>query len=296
MAENESGWPIDQRFPSGKLGLFIGEEVQRLIDSFARCFSVKITIFSARMEEMVVGLQNPGADYCRLIQNRLRLRYRCCIQDKLMCERCERSGDTVIYNCYAGLTEIVVPIKIEEKLIGYGICGQFLTGYRLPQGILDLWIKAGFEEAELRKAYMAAPLFENRELADISRLFSMMLDFIVSRKYVDVRHPSIVEQVMRYIDEHIQEPLYLDDVAAAINYSRSTISHTVKHKLGMNFKSVCILMKIQHFESIIAASPQTSIQKAAASVGYEDPLYFSRLYKKVRLSSPSSYIKSIRNS
>ena len=84
MKDTENGWPIDPRFPSGKLGLFFDEEVQRLIDSFAYCFKVKITIFSARMEEMIVGLQNPGSAFCQLIQKKLRFRYRCCRQDKLM--------------------------------------------------------------------------------------------------------------------------------------------------------------------------------------------------------------------
>jgi AraC-like DNA-binding protein len=41
-------------------------------------------------------------------------------------------------------------------------------------------------------------------------------------------------------------------------------------------------------------NPDISIQEAASRVGYEDPFYFSRLYKKVRLVAPSGYIKSIR--
>ena len=97
------------------------------------------------MEEMIIGLQNPGSAYCRLIQGKLRLRYRCCRQDKLVCTRCEQQRKTVVYNCYAGLTEIVTPIKIDGKLISYGFAGQFITDYRLPQEITKLWKNAGLD-------------------------------------------------------------------------------------------------------------------------------------------------------
>jgi len=294
MIDTENGWPIDPRFPSGKLGLFFDEEVQRLIDSFAYCFKVKITVFSARMEELIVGLQNPGSAFCLLIQKKLRYRYRCCRQDKLMCERCERQDETIVYHCYAGLSEIVVPIKIEEKLIGYGMLGQFRTGQGLPETIIQDWVKAGFASEELREVYQTQPFYDKTAMDNMLRLFSMLITFIVTREYVRIRRPGVTEQVIHWVDEHIAEPLSLDDAAATVKCSRSTVSHVIKRQLGMNFKKVCILKKIQRFESLIAVDPALSIQEAAALVGYEDPFYFSRLYKKVRLASPSSYVNWAR--
>lgn len=294
MSDAENGWPIDPRFPSGKLGLFFDEEVQRLIDSFAYCFKVKITIFSARMEEMIVGLQNPGSAFCQLIQKKLRLRYRCCRQDKIMCERCEQKDEMIVYHCYAGLTEVVLPIKIEDKLIGYGLLGQFKTSGALTEEITRSWTDAGFDPEELREAYRAQPFIDKPALDNMLRLFSMLIAFVVTREYVRLRRPGVTEQVIRWLDEHIAEPVTLDDAAAAVNYSHSAISHTIKSQLGMSFKKICILKKIQRFESIIAADPVLSIQEAAALVGYEDPLYFSRIYKKFRLAAPSSYVNSVR--
>jgi AraC-like DNA-binding protein len=64
--------------------------------------------------------------------------------------------------------------------------------------------------------------------------------------------------------------------------------------MGSNFKQLCILKRIQRFESLIASDPTISIREAAFRVGYSDPFYFSRLYKKVRLAAPSTYTKSVR--
>jgi len=203
MTDTENGWPIDTRFPSGKLGLFFDEEVQRLIDSFAYCFKVKITIFSARMEEMIVGLQNPGSEYCQLIQKKLLLRYRCCRQDKLMCERCEKQNAVIVYTCYAGLSETVVPIKIEEKLVGYGMLGQFRISWELPEDITQAWAKAGFALKELHEAYEATPFFDKPALDNMLRLFSMMITFIVTREYVRLRRPGVAEQMVHWLEDHI---------------------------------------------------------------------------------------------
>jgi AraC-like DNA-binding protein/ligand-binding sensor protein len=278
----------------GKLGLFFDAEVQNLIDSFAYCFKVKITIFSANMEELVVGLHNPGSRFCRMIQKQLRIRYRCCRQDKLMCERCRQKQDLLVYYCYAGLSEAVMPIKIGETLIGYAMLGQFRTRKHLPEEIAVDWRAAGYELTELQTAFMDQPFFDKAALDNMFRLFSMLIAFIVTREYVKVRHPGLSEQVVHWLEKNLSGPVSLDEIADAVKRSKSTISHTLKRQLGFSFTQLCILKRIQRFESIIAGDPNISIQEAASRVGYEDPFYFSRVYKKFRLASPSSYIKLIR--
>jgi AraC-like DNA-binding protein/ligand-binding sensor protein len=278
-----------------KMGLFFNEEVQQLIDSFAYCFRVKITIFSSGLEELMVGLQNPGSHFCQLIQKKLRFRYRCCHQDTLMCKRSEQKRLFVVYRCYAGPSESVVPIEIGETLIGYGMLGQFRTLECLPEEILRDWIAAGFEPEVLQSAFLEQPFFDKTALDNMLRLFSMLISFIVTREYVKIRRPGLTEKVIQWLEDHIATPPNLNEVAKAMHRSRSTISHTIKQDLGLSFKQLCILKRIQRFESIIALDPNLSIQEAAAKAGYEDPFYFSRIYKKIRLASPSTYIKSIRN-
>lgn len=280
---------------SGKLGLFFDPEVQRLIDSFAYCFRVKITVFSPEMEELIVGLQNPGSRYCRLIQKGLRIRYRCCRQDKLMCERCGRRRRLTVYRCHGGLSEAVLPIEMEGALIGYAMLGQFRTVPSPPSDIADDWRKAAFEAQDLAAAFSEQPYFDEAALDNMLRLFSMLVAFVVSRDYVRVRRARLVERVLAWLDSHVGEPADLDAVAAAVGRSRSAVSHAVKEKLGLSFKQLATIKKIQKFESLVARDPDISVREAAAAVGYEDPLYFSRLYKKIRLSPPSVYAQAMRD-
>jgi len=279
----------------GKLGLFFDPEVQRLIDSFAYCFRVKITVFSPEMEELIVGLQNPGSRYCRIVQKGLQIRYRCCRQDKLMCERCARGRRLTIYRCHAGLSEAVLPLEIDGQLIGYAMLGQFRTATAAPQDMLADWAKAKFDPADLTAAYLEQPYYDEAALDNILNLFSMLVSFIVSRDYVRVRRTHLVELVLAWLDEHMGEPADLTLVAKAVNRCPSAVSHAVKRQLGLSFKQLATLKKIQKFESLVARDPAVSIQEAALAVGFEDSLYFSRIYKKVRLSPPSTYARSVRD-
>jgi AraC-like DNA-binding protein/ligand-binding sensor protein len=280
--------------PMERMSIFIDKEVQRLIDSFAHCFRVKITIFSLKMEELIVGLQNPGAGFCRLIQKNLNGRYQCLRQDKMMCEQCRSKQELLVYDCYAGFTETVIPIRIENDLIGYAMLGQFRTHEIIPEELRQEWLRADFDPGLLQSAYMEQPFYNQADLDNMLHLFLMMITFIVTREYVRVRRPDFIASLVKWVEEHIREPTGLDELALAMNRSKSSISHSVKRYMGMSYKQLCIIKRIQRFESIIAEEPYISVQEAASRIGYDDPYYFSRVYKKARLMSPSAYIKSVR--
>jgi AraC-like DNA-binding protein len=277
-----------------RMGIFFNEEVQKLIDSFAYCFKVRITLFSSAMEVLFLGLHNEGCAYCHLIQQRLRLRQRCRQQDRIMCTRCERSREPLAYQCYAGFTEAVVPIKLHDRLAGYAMLGQFRNRKNIPADIAREWREKGLDPDVLRKAFTEQPYYEKAAVENMLNLFSMLCAFIVSKEYIQVRRPTIVENVVRWIEKNISEPIALDEAAGALGYSRSSISHTVKQYLHLSFKQLCIIKKVERFESLLHSNPAMSIQEAAAAVGYDDQLYFSRLYKKVRLVNPSTFVKSTR--
>jgi ligand-binding sensor protein/AraC-like DNA-binding protein len=279
-----------------KMSIFIDKEVQRLIDSFAHCFRAKITIFSLKMEELIAGLHNPGAEFCQLIQKNLNARGRCLRQDKMMCEQCQGKREPLIYDCYAGFTETVIPIRVGNDLIGYAMLGQFRTHEVIPKELRQDWLRAGFDPGLLQTAYMAQPFYHQTDLDDMLNLFSMMITFIVTREYVRVRRPDFIASLGKWVEDHLTEPTGLDELALAMNKSKSSISHNVKHYMGMSYKQLCILKRMQRFESIITENPFISVQEAASRIGYDDPYYFSRIYKKVRLMSPSAYIKSVRES
>jgi AraC-like DNA-binding protein len=276
------------------LDVFLNKEVAPLIDAFAACFSVKVTLFSADMEELAVGLQNPGSQYCRHIQTTLHMLQNCKANDRKMCQYVSLHKCSMTYHCHAGLQESIIPINIEGTVIGNLVVGQFRDSSKPPDHIAAIWNdKCGAQEGAMA-AYNALPCFSAEMLENMLRLATMLVHYIASRNYVSVRRGILIERIQRYIDEHIDIPILLSEAAQELDYSESSVSHTVKKELGISFSRLASLRKIERFEMLIVRDPNLSIREASSQIGYQDQFYFSRLYKKLRGFAPSAYLSAIR--
>ena len=274
--------------------LFFDPRVRSLVEDFSYCFDVKVTFYSERMEEWLVGCHADASDYCMLIQQELKLRPRCFHLDWVMCRKCGQSGRPQCYQCHGGMTEVIVPIRLHGMIVAYAMIGQFRRGIRPPREVTDAWKSSGRDEAELEKAYADRPLFSSEKVKRLTSLFSHNLDLLAETQSLRIHQSNTTEQVLAYIDHHIARSVTISEVAQAVGKSPSTITHALKKGLGISFKSAVIDQKLQKFETLIKQDPELSIAQAAASVGYEDALYFSRLYRHKRGETPTAYRDLVR--
>ncbi|MDR3174637.1 MAG: PocR ligand-binding domain-containing protein [Treponema sp.] len=287
-----------------KLGIFYNEEVERYIESFVTCFNVRFVILSLEFEDMITGSPHVVSPYCHLVRYKLHKLTTCLHQNRQGCRRCQKESQNgtapFVYRCYAGLNEVVIPIIVNGRHIGYAMIGQFRTynddrsAPEIPGELIDMCGKLGLDGA-LRKTWDELPLYDRKTTESMVNLFYVLINFIVMREYLDVHQPDLTEKILRWLDNHITDAIELDALASAMRCSRSTISHTIKRRLGISFRQLCAQKKVYRFEKIIAVEPSLTIAEAARRVGYDDPLYFSRLYKRIRFITPSTYVKSVRD-
>jgi AraC family transcriptional regulator of arabinose operon len=102
-----------------------------------------------------------------------------------------------------------------------------------------------------------------------------------------------LEQVHGFMLEHIDQSLTLDTLAATANLSKYHFSTRYKKLTGYSPIKHFLNMKMEHACHLLDSSGLT-VQAIAATVGYEDPLYFSRLFSKTIGLSPRAYRASIR--
>jgi ligand-binding sensor protein len=274
------------------IDVFLEERVRKLITSFSCCFNVCISIFSVDLQKNLTLGFYPLCNYCKLVREKLRYIHRCIGMDREMCLRSTNSPAPLIYPCHAGLVDVAFPIKLNDEVAGYAMIGQFRTQNTIPPAILGGWEKNGFDPALLQNAFAGQPLFDDAALENMINLFSMLCDYIVSKGYIRTRQLDIAAEASRWVESHISSPILFGELARHLGYSQSTILNALNKKLHISFKHFCILKKIERFEAIVTEDPLISIEEAALKVGYHDVSYFSRLYKKVRSTTPSLFIKS----
>jgi AraC-like DNA-binding protein len=74
--------------------------------------------------------------------------------------------------------------------------------------------------------------------------------------------------------------------------SPSTVSRLFKKITGRSFKQYQVWFRIEQACSLLVSMPNRPIMEIAEAVGFDDSLYFSRLFSKRFGFSPSDYRKS----
>lgn len=106
-----------------------------------------------------------------------------------------------------------------------------------------------------------------------------------------LRYESRIELMIGYIKEHIDRPITRDELACLCSLSPEHCSRLFKQFTGLSISSFIQREKI-HTAYRLMYQRGYSVKEAAFAVGYEDPAYFSRVYKKVLLTNPSTSKRS----
>lgn len=93
---------------------------------------------------------------------------------------------------------------------------------------------------------------------------------------------------LEYLRQNLHRRLTLDDMARHAQLSKSHFLRLFKEQTGYSPVDYFIHLKLQHACMLLSVTRQT-IREISLAVGYEDPYYFSRIFKKVVGVSPSQY-------
>ena len=274
------------------LKIIFSEKVQEIFDHFSSVFDTRILFYSPQSEIIKVGLNRPNSAFCQLIQNQLYGLKSCLELDERKREEARNQKSMVRYLCHAGLIDSIQPIFFEDHLLGYIGMGQFRTHLDVQPHILGDW-KKKYNPNVLEAAYRELPYVPPEKVNAFMGLFSVLVNYIVSQHWISSRGDLLLQKIISYIEAHSDQPITLKEIAALMQKSESTISHLFRKKLKTSFKSAVISAKLDKAEEYMRTVPGLKIVDIAERIGYDDPFYFSRIYKKYRHRSPRQFQKKI---
>jgi transcriptional regulator GlxA family with amidase domain len=97
-----------------------------------------------------------------------------------------------------------------------------------------------------------------------------------------------VERSIAYMTDHINEPLQVATLAALANVSPSHFFALFKKRTGCPPMDYFTRLRMRHASRLLG-STSASVKEVAAALGYDDPFYFSRVFKSVHQVPPSRY-------
>ncbi|GAE06901.1 transcriptional regulator, AraC family [Paenibacillus sp. JCM 10914] len=97
-----------------------------------------------------------------------------------------------------------------------------------------------------------------------------------------------MDETLRYMTEHLERNVSLKELAAAANLSIPHFTSRFKEATGYSPIDYYLRLKIQLACQHLDLTGQ-SIKEISHRLGFQDPYYFSRLFKKIMGKSPSEY-------
>ncbi len=101
---------------------------------------------------------------------------------------------------------------------------------------------------------------------------------------------SIIEKANQFIEDHYKEEISLEDVAKEVNLSSYYFSRFYKEETEINFTDKLANVRIEKAKELLK-DKELSIKDVCFMVGYMEPNYFSKIFKKVTGYTASDYKK-----
>lgn len=165
--------------------------------------------------------------------------------------------------------------------------------YRLPLIHIDdeqVWdrIQSAFKRV-LSDSLAIGEFAVELSLNGLEEVFLMLV-----RGTLNSNEPKIdprVRTVLRYISEHLSEPLTVADLAAQVDLSSSRLSHLFKEQMQDSVTNAIIKLRLHQATRLLQFTSR-KVTDIAHEVGFESSFYFTRQFTSQIGMSPTKYRKS----
>jgi AraC-like DNA-binding protein/ligand-binding sensor protein len=220
-----------------------------------------------------------------------------CLQLQQRVEAEAAAGATTL-ECFAGLSESLVPVRLGERTIAYLQTGQvFLRRpsekqFRAAVAQLAKW-KADVDLGPLHAAFFQTRVLTRAHYEATVRLlasFALHLSLVTNELMLKeaATEPPAVGLARAFMAEHLDEPLSLRQVAQAAHMSAFYFCKIFKASVGLTFTAYLARTRVERAKQLLL-NRQTRVSEAAFAAGFQSLSQFNRVFRRIVGESPSDY-------
>lgn len=111
----------------------------------------------------------------------------------------------------------------------------------------------------------------------------------VDKKNQKVDTEEFIDSILEHTRKNLQEPITLQSICSVFGISQTYLSRLLRKYKNTTFNEYLTLARIEKAKQLIIDNPQLPLKEIAQLVGYNDPFYFSRVFRLVTGMPPSEY-------
>lgn len=167
-------------------------------------------------------------------------------------------------------------LKIKNKLLEI----IFLTHRKLWE----------IEEEEGSKSFFLEEMLSLDDLHELRAWSIRRVKYITKQIYTSRinRAGTLTKNAQEYIDANYTKAITLEDVSREVNVSPQYFSKLFKEETGRNFIDYLTERRMTAAKTLLSQGELT-IKEITYQIGYNDPNYFSRIFKKIVGVTPTEY-------
>lgn len=206
-------------------------------------------------------------------------------------------------SCFAGLTEVAVPVMIGEWHVATLMSGQVfrrepterdftMVAKMVGSGMSDDWLR------QAHKTYFATPVVTAdrfQAIVELLNVFAQYLADFAGRHTIacSTEEPAAVTSAKQFVQAHINEPITLAQVVQNAGVSRFYFCKIFKKATGMTLTEYVARVRVEKAKALLV-DPSLRITEVLYSAGFGSVPQFNSMFKRYAGMAPSEYRATLR--
>lgn len=268
------------------------KSIRNIVIDFYNLTKIRVAIFDTQFKEIFAYPERLSA-FCKTIRKDSLVNEKCRECDYNNFKKCQTSGKAIYYKCHCGFSEIIVPIKTDQKVNGYIMCGQILEGERNSRENCWNIINTSLESYNLafesiKKVFEKQSMIPSERIISAENILKMISFYISQNESFKPKRGVLEAKIDKFIIEHINEPIDCDTLCRQFNCRKTTFYKITNKIYGVSIMKHICHIKMQKAKDLLAETP-LMISEISDMVGFLDYNYFTKVFKRENNCTPREY-------
>ena len=275
--------------------LFDEEQLRKLIANLKILTGVPANILDPEGRDINLFRGHPP--FCRAINDLPEGHERCIACDQCKIRHYTEERGFQFYRCHAGICEAVMPLYDKKNPVAYLAVGCYLDDSPMEEqwehtrSLLDWW--PGGPDS-LKEAFFQFRQYSQQEVQAYAETLEALSAYIQLKGMILATEQTDAQKLALYLDEHYMEKLSLASISRHLHIGRTKLCAIAKELSGGETLSYLIARRRIDAAKRLLLQSNMPISAVAESVGISDYNYFSKVFRSMTGTTPSTFRKKVR--